>query len=236
MGLNSRGGGSSNKTYLSVYQGKLVLEYSKEEDLVKKLEYLGLDPNDIKVRQKTKGRYEGQDVFYYVLYDVSGKLTGISLRENDYGEFMELEFTDVDEKFMVSLGDVYSRISKDFIRRVGGLDLSEELVFGVWSISAEDSENGKPKSGTLMYQNDEKVDYFIPFEDLPEPVTKTRGRKTTWDFTEQENFLYESLTNFIADYFSSPEVTEKLPEKNDNPPKRAPRKPVTATKDDDMPF
>jgi len=72
--------------------------------------------------------------------------------------FLELEFTDVDEKFSVSLGDVYSRMAKDFIRRMGGLDLNEEVIFGVWSISAEEADNGKAKSGVRMYQDDTKVE------------------------------------------------------------------------------
>lgn len=239
MGFNTRGGGGSNKTYLNVYQGNLVLEYNSEADLEKKLESLGLDPDNIKVRQRTKGRNEGKDVFYYVLYDVSGYLSNITLNENDFGEFLELEFTDVDEKFSVSLGDVYSRMAKDFIRRMGGLDLNEEVVFGVWSISAEEADNGKAKSGVRMYQDDEKIDYHIEYDELPEPTTKKKGRKTVWDFTEQESFLYDELIKWKDDNFTSTDVEDKLPQKEEDeaPTKRTSRKVSTSKKEkDDVPF
>ena len=241
MGLNTRGGGSSNKTYLNVYQGNIVLEYSNESDLEKKLESLGLDPENIKVRQRTKGRNEGKDVFYYILFDVSGFLTNIKLHENDFGEFLEIEFTDVDEKYSVSLGDVSSRMAKDFVRRMGNIDLNEELVFGVWSISAEDADNGKAKSGVRMYQNDERLEYFIEFDDLPEPDQKKKGRKTVWDFTEQENFLYDTLIEWKDANFADVEVENELPEKEEEseekPSRRKPRQANKAKKEkDDVPF
>ena len=251
MGFNTRGGGGSNKNYLNVFQGNLVLEYNTQESLEKKLDSLGLEYDTEKVsdgnrmdticvRQKAKGKNEGKDVFYYIIRDVSGYLTGVTLNENDWGEFLELEFTDVDEKFSVSLGDVYSRMAKDFIRRMGGLDLNEEVIFGVWSISAEEADNGKAKSGVRMYQDDTKVEYFIEYDELPEPSTKKKGRKTVWDFTEQENFLFEALTEWKDENFASTEVDEKLPQKEDAdeaPKGRTSRKASTAkTEKDDVPF
>lgn len=242
MGVNTRGTSGSNKTFINIYQNDLVLEYSSKEDLEKKLDYLGLDKDDIKVRQRTKGKNEGQDVFYYVLSDVSGKLTNISINETDFGEFLELEFTDVDEKFCVSLGDVYSRTSKDFIRRVGNLDLAEEVVFGIWYISPEEADNGKPKSGVKMYQNDTKVEYFISYDELPEPTTKTKGRKTIWNFDDQEEFLYQALMEYKDENFLSEDVSDS--DSNDKKePKKAPAKRGRAKApkkeepvNDDLPF
>ena len=240
MGLNTRGGGGSNKIYLNIYQGNIVLEYNTEEDLLKRVESLGLDPENIKVRQRTKGKYEGKDVFYYVLYDVSGLLTNISLTENDFGEFMELEFTDVDEKYCVSLGDVSSRFAKDFIRRMGNLDLTKEIVFGVWNISAEEADNGKSKSGVRMYQDDEKVEYFVDYDEMPEPEQKKKGRKTVWDFTEQENYLYDLLLTFKEDNFVDTEVEDELPQKEEEESASKKRTPRAASKEkkdkSDIPF
>jgi len=232
MGLNTRGGGSSNTTYLNIYQGNIVLEYNTEADLEKKVESLGLDPEYIKVRQRTKGRNEGKDVFYYVLFDVSGMLTNIKLNENDFGEFLELEFTDVDERFVVSLGDVSSRMAKDFVRRVGNLDLDKEVVFGVWSISAEEADNGKAKSGVRMYQDDEKLEYFVSYDDMPEPSQKKKGRKTIWDFSDQENYLYDVLIEWKDENFKPDDVDSKEePTKEEKKPTRNSR-----AKKDDLPF
>jgi hypothetical protein len=248
MGLNTRGTTSSNKTFLNVFQGNMILEYPTKEALESKLEYLGIefDPEKeacedgkmhvVNVRQKTKGKNEGKDVFYYILNDVSGMMTNIHLNENDYGEFLELEFTDVDEKYSVSLGDVYSRMSKDFIRRVGNINLTDELVFGVWNITAEEADNGKPKSGVKMYQDDTKLEYFIDYDELPEPTTKMKGRKKIWDFTEQEQFLYEALVEFKATNFKDESVADE-PKEEDKPAKPARKSRANKKQDaDDLPF
>lgn len=227
MGINNRGTGSSNKTFMNVYQSKIVLEYANEEDLQKKVESLGLDPSSIKVRQRTKGKNEGKDVFYYILNDISGLMTDITIKETAFGDFVEIELTDVDEKFVLSLGDVSSRIAKDFTRRVGNLDLSQEVEVGIWHISESEADNGKAKSGIKMYQSGVKVEYSISFDDMPEPIQK-KGRKGGWDFSEQEDYLYDTLVKFKEDSFKpSNQIASK-------PSRPAPR--VVTSEKDDLPF
>jgi hypothetical protein len=167
-------------------------------------------------------------------------LTNIKTTVNDFGEFVELEFTDVDETFSVSLGDVYSRICKDFIRRAGNIDLSKELVFGVWNITADEADNGKAKSGVKMYQDDTKLEYYIGYDEMPEPTTKKKGSKTIWNFDDQEEFLYNALMEFKNDNFLDEEVKEDLPPKKEATTKKvAPRKArakVETAQTDDLPF
>lgn len=251
MALNTRGTSSSKKTYLNIYQGNIVLEYDSQEALTSKLDSLGLEYADevaevsrmgfVCERKRTKGRNEGKPVFYYILNDVSGMLTNIKSTVNDFGEFVELEFTDVDETFNVSLGDVYSRICKDFIRRMGNIDLTKELVFGVWNISAEEADNGKAKSGVKMYQDDTKLEYYISYEEMPAPINKKVGRQTKWNFDDQEAFLYDALDSYRSENFLDETVSESLPPKTETPKAKAttrkPRAKATATDDtDDLPF
>lgn len=247
MGFNKRGGGASNKTYLGVYSNQLVLEYAKEDDLIAKVEALGLDIDKIKERKKMKGKNEGQAVYYYVIYDVEGILTNVRINENDWGDFVELEITDVDEKFVVSLGDVFSRIAKDFIRRTANLDTTEYVNFGLWSL---ETDEGKTRSGVKMYQDDEKIEYAITYDDMPEPIQKKKGRKIEWDYSDQETFLYDSLLAFIDENYKGDDVKEQAPAKVEAKEpaanaKKAPRKPrgkaeVADAKGvgpkDDMPF
>ena len=234
MAVNSRGG-SSSKTFLGVYSNSLVLEYDKREDLEKKVESMGLDPDLIKVRQRTKGKNEGKDVFYYNLHDVSGMMTNVSLRDTDWGEVLEIEITDVDEKYLLQLGEVFGRIPKDFIRRLGGIDIEKEMAFGTWGMVSKD--NGKPYSGVTIYQDDEKVEYTLGREHLPEATKKTRGKKIEWDFSEQEDFLYDVLTKFMDDNFA------KSSDESNSTPDPAPkvRTPRASKKQeeeahDDLPF
>ena len=118
MGVNSMGTGGSNKTFFNLFQGKLVLEYDKKEDLLTKLEHMDQDPEPsgrhkgVQKRKRTKGKNEGKKVFYYEFDSVSGKLTNIELRETDFGEFLNVELTDEDgEIFVLCLGDVFGLFS-----------------------------------------------------------------------------------------------------------------------------
>lgn len=204
MGVNSIGTGSSNKTFFNLFQGELVLEYDKREELEKKLERMQQDPEPhghhkgIQVRQRVKGKNEGKDVFYYVFNNVSGMISNVVLRETDFGEFLNVEITDVDEVFVLSLGDVFGRFAKDFIRRAEGLDLEMEVIFGTWTM---DADNGKTYSGVRMYQHGEKIEYQYANEDLPKPIQKKKGGKVIWDFSEQEEFLYNILETYLANNF-----------------------------------
>ena len=123
---------------------------------------------------------------------------------------------------------------------MGNIDLTKELVFGVWNISAEEADNGKAKSGVKMYQDDTKLEYYIGYDEMPEPTTKKKGSKTIWNFDDQEEFLYDSLSTFKNDNFLDESVSESLPpraEKPKAPAKATPRKAkVKAPSTDDLPF
>tara|TARA_R110000803_G_scaffold78075_1_gene143081 strand:+ start:7400 stop:8194 length:795 start_codon:yes stop_codon:yes gene_type:complete len=202
-----------------LFQGNLVLEHDKRVDLISKLERMGLDPEPngghkgAQVRQRTKGKNEGKDVFYYVINSVDGLLSDITLRETDFGEFLSVEFTDVDEVYVVSLGDVFGRFAKDFIRRIESVDLASEVVFGTWVMEAD---NGKTYSGVRLYQVGEKIEYVYANEDLPPPIEKTRGGKTSWDFSDQEEFLYDLLIGYLKNNFK-PVVGASSSEKKEEP-------------------
>lgn len=264
MGMNTRGGGASNKTYLGVYSNELVLEYSKKEDLESKLESLGYDTDKIQERKKSKGKNEGQSVYYFVVWDVEGLITNIKVNENDWGDFVEIELTDVDEKFVISLGDVFSRTAKDFIRRIGNLDLTDYVNFGLWNMTADETGTSS-RSGVKMYQDDEKIEYFLTYEDMPAPTQTKKGRKVEWNYDEQEAFIYEYLLEYLEENFpndgdgsgKTPLDTAKEkeePTKEKKPAanaKKGPRKPrgkrqpvasgadakgVGPEEDDDLPF
>ena len=212
MGVNSMGAGGSNKTYFNMFQGELVIEYDKKEDLLAKLGRMDQDPEPhghhkgVQKRKRTKGKNEGKKVFYYVFNDVNGKLTNVDLKETDFGEFLNLELTDDDgEVCVLSLGDVFGRFSKDFIRRVDGLSLKKEIAFGTWTM---ENDNGRTYSGVRMYQDGDKIDYEYANEDLPPPIEKKKGKKSTWDFSEQEEFLYKVLAKFLKKNFK-PSVDHK---------------------------
>lgn len=239
MGIRTRGAAGSDKTFLSIFNGSLVIEYDTEEKLENKLSALGFDV-DIESRKKTKGKNEGKEVFFASLYDVSGMLTGISLKEISFAggaeEFLELEITDVDEKFIVSLGSVFQRMSKNFIQKLGNIDLSQEVTISPFSMSKEESSTGKPVSGVTIYQNDKKLSYFFEKDEVPAPKQTKRGRAVTWDWSEHDNFLYDYLYDYIQDNFKPEVKSEALPEKEEEAPKPKRKKATAKSKSGARPF
>lgn len=229
MGVKQRGAQGSGKTYFGIYSDQLVIQYDDRESLEKKCDQLGFDPEDILVRKKTKGKNEGQEVFYIVVDAIDGLIQDIRINETDWGDFVEIELDDIGDKFIVSLGDVFeSRMAKDFVRRIGNLDLGKELVFGVWSMTKEETGSSK-RSGVKMYQDDEKVEYAIGYDEMPEPEEKKKGKNTTWDYTEQSQYLFEQLDEFIKENFST-KVDEKEREEKEPPNKNKGRRKPAASK------
>lgn len=197
-GVNTMGAGSGNALYFGLYGGDIVIEFDDKKELEKKLEKLGLDPDDIESRKRTKGKKEGQKVYYYTFNNIEGMLTNVFLNVTDFGEFLNLELTNGDQKYILSLGDVFSRHAKDFIRRMEGIDLDSELAIGTWSM---EGDNGRTYSGVRLYQNKEKIDYVLETEDLPEPIKRKKGKKVEWDYSDQEEFLYEKIETWMKDNF-----------------------------------
>jgi len=236
MGVNTMGGGSSHKTFIKTFSNNLVLEYDKREDLEKKVEEMGLNPELIIVRKKAKGKNEGKEIYYYILFDISGKLTDVSLRDTDWGEMLELEISDVDDKYLVSMGEVFGVLSKDFIRRLGNIDMGKDITLGTWSMVSD--KNGKTYSGVKIYQDNTKIEYNLANTDLPMGVQKTRGGKTTWDFGEQEDFLYKIIGDWIKAEFSSDSDNKVNDTEKTNKPLRAKFVSVNegSEQKDDLPF
>jgi len=237
MGVNSMGIPGQNKVFFTIYNGKLVIERLQKEELQKVVERLGQDfaEGDIKTRQISKGKNEGKDMYYYVFNDVSGKITNIKIAETDFGEVINVEITDIGENYTISLGDVFGRYSKDFIRRINNLDLEEDVAFGTWST---ETDNGKTYSGVRMYQEGNKIEYTEKIEDLPAPTEKRRGKKIEWDFSEQDTFLYKILENYLEDNFRKPtnSVKESKPKDAPKTATKAKKTKKTPEKESDLPW
>ena len=57
MALNTRGTSSSNKTYLNIFQGNIVLEYDTQDALISKLDSLGLEYAE-EIAETNRGTYQ----------------------------------------------------------------------------------------------------------------------------------------------------------------------------------
>lgn len=215
MGLKSKGDYGSNLTFLQVLQGKLVIANRDRDSLESKVEDLGLDPDDIVSYEVSKGDNAGQERYFIEVGSIEGMLTGVSIQEAPFGDVLEIRITDGDESFNISLGMVDSKVAKDFIRRMDNLDLDNLVEFSIWHIPAERTERGSAMTGVKMAQDNTKVEYALTYDDLPAPIEKKKMGKTTWDYTDQVNYLYEKLVEFIRNNFAIAEDTHPETENTD---------------------
>lgn len=207
LGTSRSGGG--NITYLKIFDGRIVREWSKKPDGIEVLE---------RVNKMDK-------TVYYVAYDyVSGKLVDVDVATSDYGETVRLHLVDGTERYCLDI-PASSRYGTSFFQRMLAIDLDMELQIRPYSFT---DEQGKSRTGLSLVQKNEKIGYHYRMEDIPPLVEKTRGGKKSFDDTDRYNFFMEELKKFQEKIKSVPslftEAALAAPEQDDE------------EYDDDLPF
>lgn len=175
MGLNKSA--NEGMIFLSVANGKLVREHKEKNEVTAE-------------RVNKKGRTVHEEFFK----DLTGVITEISTRENDFGKQWQVIIVDGNDKFMVQMP--YSgRYSSSFLKALPNVSQGEAIRFSPWEM--QDKKDASRKiTGVTMYQNDGNGWVKIPSaytkEDpngLPEMrKVKIKG-KETWDDGDMMEFL-----------------------------------------------
>jgi hypothetical protein len=188
MGLNKSE--NAGMIYLGVANGKLVQEVKeKQSDSVERVNKVGRTVHE---------------VFYK---DVTGVITKITTKENDYGKQWQIVFQDGDEKFMVQMP--YSgRYSSSFLKALPNVAQGVAVRFMPWEMT--DKNNASKKvTGVTLYQNEAKVASAYTKEDpngLPEmKKVKVKG-KDTWDDSDMMSFLEQMAQDWVRSF---PQVTDE---------------------------
>ena len=196
MALSQLGG--TNLTYLSVSDGNLVRQHKQA--------------NDRTTERVTK---TGKLVFEERFKDLTGIITNVATRENDYGKQWQLTFNDGGDTYIVSM-PFSSRYASSFLKALPNINVAEPLRFMPWAMK-DKNDVSKTVTGITMYQNDTKIAPAFTRDEpngLPQmEKIKVKG-KEQWD----DSLMME---------FREQMVYKQLAEQNDN-------NPVEDT--DDIPF
>lgn len=192
MALNK--GEGAGTIYLSVANGKLVRQF----------------------KQATKESAErvnktGKTVHEEFYKDLTGIITKIETKENDYGKQWQIVVQDGEEKYMVQMP--YSgRYSSSFLKALPNVKQGQPIRFMPWEMQ-DKSDSNKKITGVTMYQDQDgngmtKVLSAYTKEDpngLPEmKKAKVKG-KIVWDDSEMMEFLEEQAKEWVA---SAPPVVK----------------------------
>lgn len=198
MALNK--GEGAGTIYLSVANGKLVRQF----------------------KQATKDSAErvnktGKTVHEEFYKDLTGIITNIDTKENDYGKQWQIVFQDGEERYMVQMP--YSgRYSSSFLKALPNVRQGEPVKFMPWEMQ-DKSDSNKKVTGVTMYQDQDgngmtKILPAYTKEDpagLPE-MTKAKVKgKTVWDDSDMMEFLEEKAKEWIAAAPTVDKETEEAP-------------------------
>lgn len=202
MALNK--GENAGTIFLSVSNGKLVRQFKEAtKETVQRVNKMG----------KTV-----HEEFYK---DLTGIISKIETKENDYGKQWQITFLDGEEKYMIQMS--YSgRYSSSFLKALPNVDKLKPVRFMPWQFKTED---GKDLSGVTLYQ-----DYgFGPSKVLPayskeEPnglpemkQVKIKG-KITWDDDDMMKFLEAMAVAWIGAAIEE----KRIEGESEGAPKKAP--------------
>lgn len=197
MGLNKSEGAGT--IYLSVANGKLVRQF----------------------KQATKESAErvnkvGKTVFEEFYKDLTGIITKIETKENDYGKQWQITIEDGEEKYMVQMP--YSgRYSSSFLKALPNVKQGQPVRFMPWEM-ADKADANKKITGVTMYQDDGDGFVKIPSaytkdepNGLPE-MTKAKVKgKIVWDDSDMVQFLENMAKEWMSVVPDVDKETEEAP-------------------------
>ena len=195
MALSQLGG--TNLTYLSVSDGNLTRQHKQA--------------NDRTTERVTK---TGKLVFEERFRDLTGMITNVNTRENDYGKQWQLTFEDGSDTYIVSM-PYSSRYASSFLKALPNINIHEPLRFMPWAMK-DKNDVSKTVTGITMYQNDTKI---APAYTRDEPnglpqmeKIKVKG-KEQWDDSAMMEFLEQMAYKTFADVSDNNPVldTEDIP-------------------------
>jgi hypothetical protein len=185
MALNK--GEGAGIIYLSVANGKLVRQFKE-------------------ATSETAQRINkvGKVVYEEFFKDLTGIISKIETKENDYGKQWQIAFLDGEEKYTVQMP--YSgRYSSSFLKALPNLIKGQPVRFMPWEMQ-DKTDAAKKVTGVTMYQDQDgngmtKVPPAYTKKDpngLPEMKKQKIKGKLTWDDSDMMEFLEAQAKEWIS--------------------------------------
>ena len=189
MALSQLGG--TNTIYLSVADGNLVRQHKQATE-----------------RTTERITKTGKLVYEERFKDLTAKLVKIDTKENDYGKQWQLNFTDGEVTYIVSL-PFSSRYASSFLKALPNVNLYKEVRFMPWAMK-DKNDATKTITGITLYQDGNKIAPAYTKEDpngLPQ-MTKIKVKgKEQWDDSDMMLFL-ENMANNIFSVVTATEMED----------------------------
>tara|TARA_R110002012_G_scaffold57812_3_gene149256 strand:- start:49 stop:639 length:591 start_codon:yes stop_codon:yes gene_type:complete len=168
----------------------------------------GVDNEKAVERTLKKGVNAGKVVKELQYTGLEGKIKHLDFEESDWGSnFITVLEDSEGERFRLQMS-VNSQFFGQYAKRMPNINEKEPIFFGI----GFDKE--KQRNFLFIKQNDVKVPMMHTKDNpngMPPPETKTVQGKEVWDWTAQENFLYEVALEF-SNFKESPiEEGEEIP-------------------------
>lgn len=189
MALSQLGG--TNTIYLSVADGNLVRQHKQATE-----------------RTTERITKTGKLVYEERFKDLTAKLVKIDTKENDYGKQWQLNFTDGEVTYIVSL-PFSSRYASSFLKALPNVNLYKEVRFMPWAMK-DKNDATKTITGITLYQDGNKIAPAYTKEEpngLPQ-MTKIKVKgKEQWDDSDMMLFL-ENMANNIFSVLTATEMED----------------------------
>lgn len=185
MGLSNKQGNS--QTFVTIVAGKFTMRLQDGDN----------NPDAVE-RVLEKGPNAGKTVKELQFTHLDGEIKGCEMdTESQYPSFNIL-MADGDEAFKLQIS-LESQYFAQVAKRLPNLDPTKNTVFGLGF--DKDANKGKGKHFLFIQQGGESIHMAYTKDDpngMPPPtMTEVRGQDK-WDFSEQENFLYDVAVDWIA--------------------------------------
>ncbi len=183
--------GGSNSTWITIANGKLCIRADESE------------ANEPDVHSRTyKDKDDVEHTIYERRYDhLVADIVGAGFETGDYGVTFGVELSVPDCGTYTLKLKAPGRLFDQFAKRIPNINKDVPLYVGAF-------KNEQGHNVLYLKQGGNKVPLAFTKDNpngMPEPVKSTKMGKELWDFSDQEEFLY----NLAKDWFGETESGEE---------------------------